>query len=270
MDKFADIFSENNNGVVDLSHGDYNPLLLKYSEVFRTSLHKVKMSYGRVLPGYSLSNNPPFKAACDKVRNFTSPDNIRYVLRRRLKKVYEDYRPQSFSDFFGIDFSSQQLQLCEPWAGVLPWRARSLDGYRERVMEGTLHDNLKQGYPGMGIDKGWASCGPVSKEKLDIEVERLALLINSVRLCGYKRSFSEDGDIVATALIGENYDWRWLVTSGHHRACVVASLGYEDLKVRVNSVVLRSEYMFWPHVIDGLYTPAEALSVFDTIYKGIK
>lgn len=270
MNSYADVFGRSDGGVIDLSDGDYHPVTLRYAEVFRESLHKVRLEYGRVLPGFSLINNPPFKSACDRVKDFSSLGAVKSVLREQLEKDYKDYKPKNFSEFFDIDFINERLRECEPWAGVLPWRARGLDNYRERIIEGTRLDNLKQGYPDTAIEEGWAYCGPASSKKIDIEVDRLALLMISVNSSGYKRSFSCDGDIVATALVGEGHEWRWLVTSGHHRACVVASLGFQDIEIRINNVVLRSEYMFWPHVVGGLYTPSEALKVFDNLFKGAK
>lgn len=270
MSSYAGVFRVNNSGVVDLSDGNYHPLILRYAEVFRESLHKVSLDHGRVLPGFSLKKKPPFKMACDRVTEFSSLDSVESVLREQLKIAYRNYSPKCFSDFFDIDFVNERLRACEPWAGVLPWRARGLEGYRERIIEGTLLDNLKQGYPDTAIEEGWAYCGPVSNKKVDIEAERLAALMISIKSIGYKRNFSRDGDIVATALVDESYEWRWLVTSGHHRACVVASLGFQSVDVRINNVVLRGECMFWPHVVDGLFTPSEALKVFDNIFNGMK
>ena len=102
----------------------------------------------------------------------------------------------------------------------------------------------------VGISDGWLFCGPVSNEKIEIEAERLLYVLRRIEKSGYQRSDEIDGDVKATALVGENSEWRWLITAGNHRASAAAALA-----------------AYWKHVVDGVFSQAAAVDVFDNYFN---
>lgn len=267
MNQLADEFLENKEEVVDLRTKSNHPLTFKYSEIFKSALLNANVADGRVLPYFKLNNNAPFYKAA--LEGAIESSNSFEAVKKELSNFYKTFQPKSIADWFKIEQStSRELVSLPPWSAILPWRARSVQGFKYIIEQGTLKDNRKENLEG-GIENGWAYCGPVSDSKLLIETERINNLIHSVKNKGYQRSLNKDGDIIATAIISNNNQWRWIVTNGYHRACVLAALGYKEIPIRVNIVVRENEVNYWPQVLDGFYTRDEALFIFKNIFNGL-
>ncbi len=250
--------------MVDLRQSVNHPILLQYSEIFREVLVETPISHGRMNPCFKINTNAPFYiAAKASLKDETNPYE---TIFNRLSDYYASFQPKNIAEFYNFETNSKTLLSEPPWAGVLPWRARSLRGYKETIRKGTLSDNKYFGLK-QGIEYGWAYCGPANEEKSRVEAKRLFDLTKSINQKGYIRNDGKDGDIIATALINDDFEWRWLVTNGYHRACVLAAIGYESIVVRINLVVRRGDVKFWPHVLDGLYSEREARIIFDNIFK---
>lgn len=270
MAKLAEIYSDYSNGVLDLRSKNGHPILLRYSEIFDAVLIDAPVSQGRLLPFFQINENAPFFLAAKAGVRFEDKESSFNAVRNDLHSFYEKFQPQNVVDWLSLDVSPQSLlKKLPPWSAVLPWRARSMESFRETIENGTLNDNKKEGLLG-GVEKGWAYCGPVAEEKLNIEARRINELIYSFRQNGYQRSFEKDGDIVATALVDKFNNWRWLVTSGYHRACVLAAMDWGKIPVRINLVIREDEMNFWPHVVDGLYTKSMAENIFKNIFQAFK
>lgn len=267
MNKLASVYEENHNGVIDLRSKSNHPLSLKYGEIFSSALIDANVRQGRLLPYFELNKNAPFYKAAKAGFLFEEKMKSFNAVRTALNDFYEKFQPKSISDWFLLNAHIESnLRKFPAWAAVLPWRARSVKSFQETIEDGTRKDNEKDGLQG-GIEKGWAYCGPVSEEKLSIEAKRINELIYSFRKNGYQRSFENDGDIVATALVNKKNDWCWLVTSGYHRACVLAAMGEETIPVRVNLVIREDEADFWPHVSSGFYSKDMAIHIFRNIFQ---
>lgn len=267
MNKLASVYEESHNGVIDLRSKSNHPLSLKYSEIFSSALIDAPVRQGRLLPYFELDKTAPFYEAAKAGFLFEEKMESFNAVRAALSDFYKRFQPQSISDWFSLNAQNESsLRKFPAWAAVLPWRARSVKSFQETIEEGTKKDNEKDGLQG-GIEKGWAYCGPVSEEKLNIEAKRINELIYSLRQKGYQRSFEQDGDIVATALVDKNNDWCWLVTNGYHRACVLAATGVDKIPIRVNLVVREDEMDFWPHVLSQFYTKNMAKLIFDNIFQ---
>lgn len=267
MAKLADIYSDHSNGVLDLRGKIEHPILFRYSEIFDAVLIDADVSAGRLLPFFKISEDAPFFLAARAGLQFDDKKISLNAVEVELDHFYKKFQPKSVDDWFLLDAPPMsQLKKIPPWSAVLPWRARSVESFRDAIENGTKNDNEKEGLPG-GIEKGWAYCGPVTEEKLNIEAKRINELIYSFRQKGYQRSFEKDGDIVATALVNAKNDWRWLVTSGYHRACVLAAMGVTKFPVRVNLVVREDEMNFWPHLLSGFYTKEMVKNIFNKIFQ---
>ncbi|WP_311064850.1 hypothetical protein [Halomonas sp. DWK9] len=266
MNKLAPPYKTINDHCADIRHSKNHPLQLTYSEVLRECLLTAKLSDSRTFPNFMISQAPFTLAVKYALQNEASAEEI-YTY---LKAFYNNFKPQTALEWFNIidKKADKKLKSEPPWAAIPPWRARSLENYRSTIAKGTLNDNLKNGLHADITVSGWAGCGPVSDEKISIESERLHSVLKSISQHGYKRHNGEDGDIVATALVSERKKWKWVVTNGLHRACVLSALGYSEIPVKINLVIRRSEVDYWPHVASSLYTKKNALSIFDELFNG--
>lgn len=139
---------------------------------------------------------------------------------------------------------------------------------RRRRVEQLSPIESKNGGQKLTIADGWKTYGPVSERLLEVEVERLYGLLESIRRRGYRRHDGRIGDINATVLWRSTDDWKWRITGGDHRAAVLRALDYRHIPVRVVGLVRPEEVSIWPNVDAGLYPPAQALDLFDRLVDG--
>ncbi len=266
MTNLAPAYPMLSDTLADIRNVTNHPLQLAYGEVLSECLLLGRLEDARVPPFFRLTE-APFTGA---VRSAVDQDDREAALGAGLTSFYAEFQPASPAEWFRLPQSGSNARLRhEPvWASVPPWRARSVESYRDAIAAGTLGDNRKNGFDSPIQVSGWAGCGPVSRSKCHAEARRLSELVLSLEKNGYKRHEGRDGDITATALVAENLEWRWVVTNGVHRASVVAALGFPEIPVRINLVVRRSESAFWPHVCGKLYTENEALQIFDNMFAG--
>lgn len=253
--------------LLDLRDDTNHPLSLRYSEIYTNALVNGYFKDGRVQPSLTLLDKAPFVlAGREAVKKGIYSDLALEAIYNVLDAYYEMVQPANAADWLGIAGEKNiELQHAPAWGAVLPWRARSLSSYQNTYEKAALEENRLTGRE-IGIEDGWFLCGPVSKEKIIIESERILHVLRQIDTYGYKRSDSVDGDVKATALIGKNQEWKWLITSGNHRAAAAAALGYESIPIRVNLVISRSDVMYWKHVVTGLFTQEQALEIFDNIF----
>lgn len=263
----GDIYLKNrlNDNLIDLRKKGNHPLIFSYSEIYKECLLLGGIKSGRITPNFKLNHNAPFfLAAKSGIKN---PDNCFQEVFKTLTEFYDNFQPKNVSDWFSLLNNNSCLKNYPAWASILPWRARTIDNYRKVIEQGTISDNLKNGLELDIFHSGWAYCGPVVKEKCEIETRRIVNLISSISEKGYQRNNDTDGDIVATALVNEKNEWVWLVTNGYHRVAVVAAMNYKSIPIRINIVVKRDEVDFWPQVVSKFYSKEEALTIFDNLFK---
>lgn len=265
MKDYAGAFLKNNKGLVFLDDSQNHPLIMRYGEIFEAAIINVDINHGRYNPGFLINKHHFFNAVL-KMKRENASDLYR-LCRAEIKGFYSSFTPKNVNEWFGLKLKNESLGNSPPWFGVLPWRARSPESYAIAIEKGAIKDNSRYGLE-KGIVGGWTFCGPVVDEKIDLEAMRFVEVFNSVVENGYLRSDDADGDIKCTALINSDNDWRWMVTSGYHRAAVLAGLGYKKIPVRVNLVVKLDESSFWPHVMDGTYKEEEAKFIFNKIFNG--
>lgn len=253
--------------LMDLRGGTNHPLSLRYSEIFTSALLQAEFRHGRAQPGVALDTNSPFvDAALVAIKNGLDHANTPEMMKDCLRHYYNHVQPQHAAEWLGmLPDSESSLKAAPPWGAVFPWRARSQASYQAAYEKAAYEENLVVGKK-HGIEQGWLFCGPVSEEKIQIEAERILYVLRRISEEGYQRSNSSDGDVRATALVDENNDWRWLITAGNHRAAAAAALGYSSIPVRVNLVISRQDVDWWKHVVEGLFTRDEALSIFDNFF----
>ncbi len=254
-----------NDNLVDLRNYINHPIALRYAEIYKEILINAPADKGRISPFFKLNYNAPFYIAAKAGVNHL--ENCTQVVKDELDNFYYEFQPSNVNEWFQLNSTSNALAQLPPWAGILPWRARTIENYQETIKKGTLSDNQKADYNADIYKGGWAYCGPVKEEKCMIETKRIVELIESINKHGYIRNNDKDGDIVATALICDDNSWVWVVTNGYHRAAVLAAMGFAVIPIRINLVIRRNEVHFWPQVSNGLYTKEQALQIFDNLTK---
>jgi hypothetical protein len=190
------------------------------------------------------------------------------TLKQSLRNYYENYQPETALDLFNLKKNdSPSLSNSKPWAAPYPWVDYSITEWSEILKEVTKQENLRNG-KFLTIDEGVHTWGPVSKLKLEVEVKRFYQLLLEINNNGYIRNDKPDGDIVLDALCNENGEWRFINRGGTHRFSVLAALGKNKIKARIQSLIFRRDYKIWPNVISNLYTKKGALKLFDRFFNG--
>ncbi len=261
------VFDVAYNETIDLRNQSNHPSAFVYSEIFKSALLDAKVGHGRIQPGYPLGKDgmAPMQIAAESALRSREAKIDRII--DVLSEHYRFVQPKNAAEWLGMPVD-HGLSEYPAWAGVYPWRARTIDSFRRAHENETNRVNKDLGIC-CEIDQGWSLCGPTDKEKTILESNRVMELLLRMQEEGYCRTNEPDGDIRATALVNEEGEWRWIVTAGgNHRAQIAAALGYEELVINVNLVIFRSDAKYWPHVTDGLYTEREALSVFDNYFEG--
>ncbi|WP_147273784.1 hypothetical protein [Vreelandella rituensis] len=188
-------------------------------------------------------------------------------MREALREFYADWQPANAAEFLGIPTAQAGKLVDLPtWQTTLPWESRNLAKINIQRQRTELRENTRILGRRLGIDAGWKFCGPVSTDKLEIEVERLARLLESIRLKGICRHDGQDGDICAIVLTKPDGRWRWVVNKGQHRYAVISALGASRITIRVEQFIRREEVTFWPAVVSGVFTQDIALKIFDDYF----
>lgn len=253
--------------VLDLRASGNHPLALRYSEVFQQAVLLGRLDHGRAQPALAVDRCTPFVLAARRaVAHGLHRAGVLQAMVDVLAPYYTRVRPPHAADWLGLGPDAPaELLAAPPWGAVFPWRARSVASYRQAYEDAALAENRAVGRE-VGISDGWLFCGPVSDEKMGIEAERILFVLRRIAEGGYQRHDGHDGDVRATALVNDSGDWRWLITAGNHRASAAAALGLAAIPVRVNLVISRADVAHWRQVAQGLFTPAQALAVFDRFF----
>lgn len=253
--------------LLDLRESTNHPLSLRYSEVFDAAVVDGKFAHGRSQPGLDTSCATPFVIAARRAVAYgIEKAGAGRVIEDCLAEYYRQVQPRNASQWLDLDPPESPRLVAEPpWAAVFPWRARTIESYRQAYEGAALAENRAIGYD-IGIEFGWLFCGPVREEKVAIEAARILGVLRSIARDGYRRSDGDDGDVRATALVNEALEWRWLITAGNHRAAAAAALEIESIPIRVNLVISRADAPYWKHVREGLFTHDAAQRVFDNLF----
>ena len=248
-----------------------HPMVFRYSEVFKAVLLNGLIAAGRIQPGVSISRHPFTTAARTLLSRSTSKTQAEAKAIDILGDFYENFQPESALQWFGLGNGHSNLRAWKPFEAVPPWRARSNVDYGRRILRSAIREAQENGVCDTVPEKPsllWGKCGPVIPSIVFQEVVRIRNLVESMSTCGYLRENTEYGDIKAAALVRSDGSWRWIVTSGYHRACVACALGYLSIPIRIALVVQREDVMFWPHVVHQNFRNNEAAAVFDRFYEG--
>jgi hypothetical protein len=187
-----------------------------------------------------------------------------------LQQYYDHYQPKNAAEALALPGDpSPMLLAAPPYGVVVPWEGRALADARNRCDQTAKRESRAHG-ANLLLEHGTSGVGPVSLEKGVLEFSRLARLVDGIRANGYVRSNKPDGDIVVKPLLWDDQGFRFVLKVGKHRAAVLAALGFDRIPVRMKfgKVAKMENVDQWPHVRDGLFSPAQALELFRRIWEG--
>lgn len=250
---------------VDLTEMDIEPVeALQRTDdgrpLLRVPLDRLR-HYAHSVPIDDLTLNPFARAAAE---HSTSLDGD--AARRILEGFYASWQPFSLAEVYGLSVTSGSGLNSPPSPDCLPWTegANLAD-----ITAGRRAHRLRMART-LGTEDhrihGYRSFGPVSAEAAELFVSDYTELTDSIADRGYVPSLAEPPKI-HVLVHGDNWVGRLL--GGNHRLAVLAALGHREVVVEVDRrVVSRDDVGAWPGVRSGLYTPGEALDVFDRFVLG--
>lgn len=213
------------------------------------------------------SSTHPFVKALKLAGLEVSEEAVRQTIATTLGHYYRIVCPASAADALGLsDVDAPGMADLPAPKFMLPWTPQSPDEEQERNRRSAVFEGLQYGVRARN-DGGITEFGPVSPEKIALEVERLTRLLVSVSSAGF-RLFDRRHPLVVAALHSTEC-YKWLIISGQHRFAMAAASGLTSLPAVVTEVIRREDAAYWPKVVEGVFTVEGALKVFDRIFDGI-
>lgn len=172
-----------------------------------------------------------------------------------LVRHYEQFQPKTLRELYSLP--QRGLAGEEEATNLVAWML-------------TGSPKVDTGEMGLGPEHGRSYFGPVSRQKLELEINRLQSTRSSVLSKGYQPN--RHGDISGYFIRRKN-EFRFLVRGGKHRAAVLTHLEEATIPVRMKPG--------WPRMIDNHYVdewPAVqsrtvdkqlALDIFDRFFDGL-
>ena len=219
------------------------------------------------LLGYSLIDSPFVKTLV----SYAQKKETSYK-ESSLEHFYTQVKPQNMAEV--LHLKNSKMEKISAMATVMPWwkftpdqilLKRAVDTQKQPLLG---KEATQFGLPEEG-NYGWQYFGPVSPEVGDLEYQRLTDTYNSISSKGYKTKKSVQ--IHGEFLVSDN-DWVWVGLGGKHRTAALAALGWEKIPVTTDGrygphFVKKEEFEIWPNVANGIFSPSEALQIFDTMMK---
>lgn len=231
-------------------------------------LAKCRTLHALAFPAHPESDNPYILTA--RWMRTTPPDEL-LPERSPLAAYFEAVQPRSAAELF--DVRSNCLSGLAPIAAEWPWHGVS-GRLVSRRRFGTMADEaLVNGFD-LTWRHGWQHAGPVSQDKLRLELRRTAKLVLSIGQKGYQADvpgLSKGLDqIRGLLLVNEEGKWRYLPDGGEHRVAVLAALGHVAFPgvVRPDAVYYRAHADRWPGVVAGDLHAEAARQLFDRVFSG--
>ena len=170
-----------------------------------------------------------------------------------LRTFYKNCQPSNLLEYYGIP-ESANVAMLPPWE--IPWYQR--------------HNRTPP--PGEGnLDPthGFSFYGPVTENKIELEMRRLENVSTSIINYGYDPDAF--GDIEGYVL-RKGADICFFVRGGKHRAAALAYLGFDKIPIvfrhRFPRVIDNSQAEYWPLVANEKIRLDNARQILDIYCKG--
>lgn len=182
-----------------------------------------------------------------------------------LERFYRTYKPLNFKQlyFVGTDLGdvseSDRIILNENLNEYKydPWSDR-----REKVMMNLVHE--------YGLERwhGTQHFGPVSRQKGELELQRLKDTYNSIMKHGH---LPEQYGYVSGYFLKYKDDYRFFVLDGNHRVAVLSALQYDKIPVAFTThfprVIDYQDVENFPHVKNGLFSAELVRRIIKTYFE---
>lgn len=175
------------------------------------------------------------------------------LLRRNLEDFLLHFRPRDFGSLLNLQFANSIPLWLYPWSsttGINP-----TNGWCEspKDVPDIITHFSKQG---------------ILRTRIDEEYFWLERAYESITEKGYQPQ--EFGFIQVQELRSET-DSVYIVRDGNHRLSALVAMGFSEVVVQHNPFdkIDGSQYRSWTQVLRGIYTPEEALSLFNVYFVGV-
>ena len=171
-----------------------------------------------------------------------------------LFKYYEDFKPNTYGELYCLS-QENKLHKLSSTTFFHPW----------------IHEYPTKEYrPGL--------FGPKHITNVQHRMIRLTNLINNIKNYGYKPSL--DDIVEGYILYKTKDDYRFLITSGHHRVAVLTAIhmnndnkDYDNIRVKFDTtrvkvkIVKIDDINNWPGVKSGYLSNKDALEMFNKYFS---
>jgi len=264
------VIDNQSNRAKDLRRIVGNPMVAKYSARKDRFLIEAELTKCIVLFRFNCDrggNNPLICAGID----YLSTENRSYE-GSKLEHYYNNFEPANVAEMFRLDGELHSDLIDLPASlFVYPWENDRMKNKKEFRQNFIKAETRKRGVE-LPLEHGDGLIGPVSSQRGQQEIDRLVEIIESIRSNRYLLNHQSGGNIEASVLVhGDHY--KYLIKDGIHRLSALSALGYEKAPVEVKPTcipgyIYRDEVEYWPNVKNGVFSKAQALTVFDTIFSG--
>lgn len=180
------------------------------------------------------------------------------------KIILRNIELKSLNDVF--ELNSEKLNSIPSWVVLYPWSNSNINDIPKLIQAfdySTFVENRRRGVAVNGSNGG-SQFVFTSKERAKLESKLISNLFTSFSTKGFDVEKNSKDPIGAILLVdGSNYSW--MISAGIHRSCVLTALGHDDVTVKLKGIIYREDYKYWPNVENKLFTPEEALNIFDKI-----
>jgi hypothetical protein len=181
-----------------------------------------------------------------------------------LHRFHRHFRPRDAAELLGIEATHPALKA-PPEAAFFPWETPPTPEALARRRADLEAENRSHGLA-LDAGHGFHHFGPVSDEKGRLELTRLTRVLAAIRDEGFRLLPGPSG-LCTARILCRGEDWRALVVNGQHRVAALAALGHDAAPMLpLPGPVRREEAETWPGVRAGVFTPAQALAVFDRVF----
>ena len=115
-------------------------------------------------------------------------------------------------------------------------------------------------------------CGPSTDEFIEKEFHRIINLYKEIKNSGYIPTKLPGGLSAGAFLINQEWDYRFIVLQGNHRAPILTHLGYSYLLVTlyplyIRTLVFQNRLKYWVNVKNGKCSVKDAEKIFDFYFQ---
>lgn len=198
--------------------------------------------------------HPLVKTASDYINT-----GIRSYEGSLLERYYRNWQPKNARDALIGAINGPSILDDQPaYLKHTPWSHRDVEERASYMSQIINIENSIFGGEFLTPSDGYGLHGPVSYEKGELEYNRLIDLVDSIK----KQGFDRNKEDISVEVLKKENEIRYVIVHGHHRAAVMAALGYDFIPVIPLSLIEEKYVEHWPSVYKNIWTREEALAYF--------